>query len=330
MAYNPNFTFADPALQNAVVNEAQVRAAVDAARAQQFTQTLAALRQERQAASDREERRAIREGDIRRLEATEAERRRQFDVNTGLTREDIASREKISGVGRSQGEEKELYNNLLNLIERGDDPPTAAELEARMTGLTEPRRAALRERRTLRFNELNRDFGLIADEARRLNAKLQAQEKDPKTGALLSPEGLLGRSQFRNQLGIDPDTGLLRILARKPREDRGFSEVIPQPSPGFVPRETDFRVPLLPGQGPSAGAEPIAAVQERLNTGSPTGFWRALIGGGSLFHPAAAFEQAARGGRALMGFQLPPPEPILEAVPAEPQFTPPVFAPPRY
>jgi hypothetical protein len=273
MAVNPNFTFADPALQAQVVNMAQVQAAADAARAQQMTQTLAELSRQRQAASDREERRAIREGDIRRLEATEAERRRQFDVGTGLTREDIASREKIAGVRNKEADEKEAYNNLLNLIERGEDIPTAAELEARMVDISEPRKKELRNRREMRFRSMLQDFTLVDDEVAGLNAALQAGAKD-RNGQPYTPEGLLNTSRFRNNIRLNRQTNLFESLVRRPREDARIPSasegVFPQPSPGFVPRPTDFRVPI---------AEPINAVQDRLAASGRGGFWSRMLEG---------------------------------------------------
>lgn len=267
MAYSPYFTFSDPALQREVVNEAQVLAAAEAARQQQRAQTIAALRQERQQRADLEERRAIREGDIRRLEANEAERRRQFDVQTGLTEKDIASREKIAGVRNKDVDDRELYAGLLRLVE-GDDPPTLKELEARMVGLSDERKQILRDRRNATAAAKKLQFTQSVNEANRLSKLIGTDRTDGKQGKWTADDVLNGPGKrWAGILQVTPDGLGFESLLRPPREDplgNPSEGVFPQPSPGFVPRATDFPVTPMPGTGPSI-SEPISAVQSRLS-----------------------------------------------------------------
>lgn len=290
MAINPNFVFSDPALQAQVVNAAQVRAAADAARAQQFAQTLAAMRQERQQAADLAERRAIREGDIRRLDANEAERRRQFDANQALQREAIASSEKIASGRQGRATEDERYNNVLSTLaaaERGTaDLPTERELEPLLVDFTPERQRALRGERSRIFAVLSRNADLIDEEVAGLNQLLQQGAKD-KDGNPYTVDSVLGLSQFKNNIRKNRATGRLESLARRPRRDalgNASEGVFPQPSLGFVPRDTDFRVPVAPTAptAPAAvGVEPVADVLGRTR-GMPSSFRRGTEEAGDL------------------------------------------------
>jgi hypothetical protein len=248
MAINPNFVFADPQLQQQVVAMAQVKAAQDAARAQQFAQTLAEQRRQRQEAADREERQAIREGDIRRQEAQQAENRRQFDESLRYNREALASQENVNKTRLAEADEKELYNNLLNLVEKGDVVPTLSELNARMAGLSPSRKQALVERRQARFDSALKDFNILSDEAARLNAKVGV--KDQKTGLTPTADDVLNRSQHKRLMRIG-DNGLIEPLLTRPRED-----VVP----GAAPASTSFQVP--PPAAPPA-VESITDIQKR-------------------------------------------------------------------
>jgi hypothetical protein len=258
VAVNPNFTFADPLLQREVVNAQQVQAAAEAARAQQFAETPRALRQERQAAADREERRAIREGDIRRQEAQQAENRRQFDESLRYNREALASQENVNKTRLAEADEKELYNNLLNIVEKGDDVPTLSELEVRMAGLSPARKQALRERRQTRFDSMLRDFNIISDEAARVNKLIGS--KDPKTGLTLTADDALSRSQHKRLLSIGPD-GLIGPLLRRPREDATAQGAATPP----------FHVPIgRPGSDiTTPGMESIVDIERRSRGGNP-------------------------------------------------------------
>lgn len=287
MAVNPYFTFADPALQNAVVQEAQVQGAIRAAQMQQRAQALAGMRQERQAAMERQERQAIREADIRRLDANEAERRRQFDANMRFNREALTSQEKVSGVRTRDFDDRELFSNLLKLVE-SDDPPTLKELEARMIDLSDVRKQTLRDRRNSTAAAKKLQFTQSVNEANRLKG-LIGTVKDGKT---LGADDVLRGSQWKNVLQVTPDGLGFESLLRPPREDplgNSSEGVFPQDSPGFVPRDTDFRVTPMPGTGPSI-SEPIGAVQSRLSglprqPGLLEGYGRFLLG--ANIHPLA-------------------------------------------
>lgn len=264
MAYNPYFTFADPALQQAVVQEAQIQAAAQAAQAQQRAQTLAAMRQERQAAAEREERRAIREGDIRAREATAAEQRRQFGETLGFSREELASREKIAGsterLQEQQAKDREQvgrYNILLRQIERADaeNLPTESELEARITDFTPERKEALRATRRQAQRNLSSAYGLVKDEETRLNAILDRQEKDLKTGLVRTPDELIAGSPAKSQLRINPKTGRVEGLLKAPRAD-----AVLEPQEAATPT---FHVPI------GRPAESILDVQNRLTGAAP-------------------------------------------------------------
>jgi hypothetical protein len=305
MAYNPYFTFADPALQQAVVQEAQVRAAADAARQQQFAQTLAALRQERQAQADKEERRAIREGDIRRQEAAQAENQRQFNESLKYNREALGTQTELTKTRQAENDEKELYNNLLNLVEKGDVVPTLSELNARMAGLSPSRKQALIERRQARFDSALKDFNIVSDEAARMNKLIGS--KDPKTGLTLSADDALNRSQHKRLLRIGPD-GLIEPLLTRPRED-----VVPGAA---ATASTSFRVP--PAAAPPA-VENISDIQKR--AASPSLIMRGGQEAGNLLYQDAlrrmgqgageVMAQQAGGvlSRALPGAAMEPPSP---------------------
>jgi hypothetical protein len=187
MAYNPYFTFADPQLQQAVVQEAQIAAAAEAARAQQRAQTLAAMRQERQLQADKQERQAIREGDIRRQDATEAERRRQFDASLSQRKSET---EAYTGERATAAKEKaaeaaqvELYNNLLKGMERAGSRElmTSPELEARITSLTPERKEELRRRRLELFNTHLNSYKTVKDREDYLNSRIDQPVQGGKT-----------------------------------------------------------------------------------------------------------------------------------------------------
>lgn len=270
MAYNPYFTFADPALQQAVVQEAQIQAAARAAQAQQRAATLAAIRQERQAALERQERQAIREGDIRRLDANEAERRRQFDANQVLQREAIASNEKVSGVRTKDFDDRELFNNLLKLVE-SDDPPTVKELEARMIDLSDVRKQTLRDRRNATAAAKKLQFAQSVNEANRLKGLIGKSVN----GKTLTADDVLRGSQWRNVLQITPDGLGFESLLRPPREDGVAVRM-----PGTEDIGSVFA--RLPGAIAQSAQDIVAPMIERADTfGGRVG--AALRGLGGLF-----------------------------------------------
>lgn len=268
-----NFVFADPQLNAVRIADIQAQAAVNQALAQQRAQSQALQRQERQAALQREENRAIREGDIRRAEATEAERRRQFDVTTGLTREIATGR-------AGDAAEIERYNNILAMLgaaERGSgDLPTERELEPLIVDLKPERQRAIRNERGRIFNFLLRNADLIEQEVNRLNPFLGT--RDDK-GVEYTPDRLLGLSQFKSNIRVGP-AGRLESLFRRPRTDapeptartagvEPISELIGRTRPDAFPRAgvvepllqslvrpftgEPFRGPAVPEAAPSPG-----------------------------------------------------------------------------
>jgi hypothetical protein len=236
MAIGDNFIFSDPALNAQAVARIQAQAAVEAARNQQFAATLSEMRRQRTEQSDKEERRGIREADIRRLDAQEAERRRQFDAGLGFSEKDLATRERIAGAGetgrtaaeeRRAKEQSELdrYNSTLRFIERADplSLPTESELEARIVDFTPARKEQLRSARNLAYTSALRDFEISSGEARRLGPLVGTADK--ATGKIHTAESL---SKGKNHLRINPETGLIESLIGKPRKDAVYG---PQEEP---------------------------------------------------------------------------------------------------
>jgi len=220
MAVNPNFTFADPALNAQAVAMIQAQAQAEAARNQQFAATLSEMRRQRTEQADKEERRAIREADIRRLDATEAERRRQFDEGLKQRREEvgIGSEERKSYASERAKEQAEiaLHNNLLNAIEKTNNLMTVSELEARMGGLSEPRKQALRERRNQVFGGLLENYKTVQNEADYLSGLVNTKDDKGITRSLDSVyKGVQNRGLFR----ANKATGKIESLLKPPRED---------------------------------------------------------------------------------------------------------------
>lgn len=262
-------------MQREVVNAQQVQAAAEAARAQQFAQTMQELSRQRREQQALRERREDRTADIRRQEAADAEGTRRFEVNTGLARERLTAEKEAAGVGRKETDERELYNNLLNFIEKTGNIPTTSEWEAQIVDISDARKKELRKRRDERFALAVDDFNLVTGEVARLNAKLEKKEKNDK-GDFWTAEQLWTRSPYKKFIDFDPDGGL-RATTIKPRVDataapppfrvpeRGGFEREAEPLEDFDAVKSAVARGELLNVGVPTGAEPIASVLGRLN-----------------------------------------------------------------
>lgn len=309
MAINPNFVFADPALQAQVVNMAQVQAQADAARQQQFAATLSEMRRQRTEQADKEERRGIREADIRRLDAQEAERRRQFDASLGFSEKGLASTEKIEA-GRLTGSttlaterEKaqaraEAYNELRRRLTAqdylGDQIHTPTELEAEVGAFdfTPQQKELLRG---IHKSALGRAAQLATESDRAAqtwqakiaaidqNPKVKQAEKDLRIDSILTE---FNKSPQRDYTQFDPTARTFIPRFRKPRLDVVLG---PEPAP-----QSASRLPgtgeLIPATQPNPyleggavrdflrakarenipSARPYESVRRSLGIGSPT------------------------------------------------------------
>jgi len=236
MAISPNFVFADPALNAQAIAQIQAQAAIEVARQQQSAVTASEMRRQRTEQADKEERRGIREADIRRLDAQEAERRRQFDAGLGFSEKDLAQRERTAGAGetaRTAAEERRVkaqdeldrYNSTVRFIERADPVsiPTESEVEARIVDLTPAHQEQVRSARKKAYGLALNDFNIASGEARRLGPLVGTMDK--ATGKTHTAESLTKGKKF---LRINPDTGLIESLTMEPRKDAVYG---PQEAP---------------------------------------------------------------------------------------------------
>lgn len=288
MAYNPLFTFADPALQAQVVNEAQVRAAADAARAQQFAETLRALRQERQANLDREERRAERERVIREGEARGAENKRQFDESLKYNREALGAQTELQKTRQQEADERDIFNNVLNEINRsdGENIPTESEVRAAAHGVGPVKMQALLQRREAKYKSALDNFNIANGEANKINTDKRIGTTDPRTGEKITAEWLMNHNQFKKYLHVD-ENGVVLPLIQKPRTDATAAAAAPQ--------TPTFHVPI--GRPSDTGIESITDIQNR--AGSPSLVMRGGQEIGNLLYNSALRGLGQRAGDVL-------------------------------
>lgn len=308
MAYNPNFTFADPRLQQAVVQEAQIQAAQQAARDQQLTETLKAIRAERQLNADREERRAERERVIREGEARTAENRRQFDESLKFSEKSLGAQTEQAKTRQAEADEREIYQNVLNEINKADAEgiPTESEVKAAAHGLGPIKMQALLQRRDAKYKSALNDWNIASGEADKINSDKRIGTTDPRTGEKITAEWLMNHNQFKKYLRVDTN-GLVLPLVGKPRTDAGVP----------VAAAPSFHVPA--GRPPSdytlPQTEKIADVERRSRPGTP-GFAFSLGTMGSGPVAPAAAPQSVMPGAASPTFTaslapgpfVPPPE----------------------
>lgn len=261
MAYNPYFTFSDPALQQAVAQEGIGMAQVEAQKALARQTSLERMARDREA-------RAIRQAEIDRAERAQAQQDRQFQQSLGLRREELASNADLYKTYQSEARtaadmkeknaiEIEKYNGLKSLYAnpRNFDPPTPLEFEADTQGMSPDRKAILRSLLDSKRNEVLQ-FAVDAERARN---KWEARIRgiDPKKGETLEKiMAEFDKSKDRDYLSYEPGVGFISRY-KKPRQDVPFGPVEP-PATGAASVMTpdEFRASLTGGIPP-----PFSAIQ---------------------------------------------------------------------
>lgn len=272
-----NFAFTDPVAAQQAVQMGQLLTLAQAEKDRNFANYAQeglrqqTARQNSQAArQDASQQRAIQLGQLNQ-QAAEAEKNRQ--ARASEIDKDIASREKIAGMGMERTKTNALikrkFDTVASLIE-SDDPPTDSEFGQLVQGLDEDSvfqlKTALDQNRNA-LSELANEAKQLADFWNQLGDSVKVGEddkfkkiseafgKDRRAGELLArdpskPLRFLPKIKGPRMdapavpavprvTSIDELRG--RILSNGGTPSRGSMMAIP--SPGFVPRATDFAVP---------------------------------------------------------------------------------------
>lgn len=232
MAVNPYFTFADPALQRAVSDEAIAQ-----------SQLAAVQEQARAASRDRmsrdREARAIRQSEIERSERLQQQQDRQFQqslaqrdreltTNADLYKTQQSDYRTAADQKAAQAIETEKYNGLRSLYADTTDPRTPFEFEADTQGMSPERKALLKN-----LLDSNRNKALNAwniGESLRQNYANRISTIDPKKGTNAKGETLdsILKDAEKHKQVIIWDGSKFVNLYKQPREDVPFG---PQPAP---------------------------------------------------------------------------------------------------
>lgn len=233
MAVNPYFTFADPALQRAVSDEAIAQSQLAAVQEQARTASRERMSRDREA-------RAIRQSEIERSERLQQQQDRQFQQSLAQRDRELATNADLYKTQQSDYRtaldlkeknaiELEKFNGLKALFRDTNSIPSPLEVQAELQGM-HPERASILKSLADNTRQLAQD-AWNQGELLRTKWANRIASIDPKKGETL--DGILKEfnSNKDSQVILFDGTGFVNRYKR-PRQDALFG---PEPQPATAP-----------------------------------------------------------------------------------------------